>query len=155
MEKQTKKWTMRDGSKISIYDMSDSHLSNALNMIERKAEAGALYREGWFDPIGCDHVYDEYYLYGQDYLNKVEGYHELKSERRRRNNMCIKLSQAGTSCPDEVCACGCYLPGDELQQTWDYLDGLPTCVKCMKVQHEATEAARVRCISRPVKGSPQ
>ncbi len=32
----TAKWTMKDGSTILICDMSDEHLDNAIEMLERK-----------------------------------------------------------------------------------------------------------------------
>ena len=36
--KQTKLWTMRDGTKIRICDMSNLHLQNTMKMLERIAE---------------------------------------------------------------------------------------------------------------------
>lgn len=31
-------WTTRDGTKIDIRDMTDTHLSNAINMLDRRIE---------------------------------------------------------------------------------------------------------------------
>ena len=41
------KWTTREGVKIRVRNMTDNHLINTLNMLNRSAPAG----EDWFDAL--------------------------------------------------------------------------------------------------------
>ena len=44
------KWKMKDGSEINVCDMSDSHLANAIALVQRQEED-----LGFFENIfGCD-----------------------------------------------------------------------------------------------------
>ena len=43
------KWKTRNGDEISVKRMSDSHLENAINMLERKCEAGDM------DELRCEY----------------------------------------------------------------------------------------------------
>lgn len=54
MRKQTKIWTCADGTRLRICDMEDSHIDNAISLIERMAEArtGELVSSG-YQALGC------------------------------------------------------------------------------------------------------
>lgn len=43
MKKQKRKWTTKDGTKISICDMSEEHIDNSMRLMERKAKAQIEY----------------------------------------------------------------------------------------------------------------
>jgi len=43
------KWKTRNGDEISVKRMSDSHLENAINMLERKCEDGDM------DELRCEY----------------------------------------------------------------------------------------------------
>lgn len=65
MRKQTKIWTCKDGTRLRICDMEDSHLDNAIRLIERMAEArtGELVTSG-YQALGC--------LQGEMALDSIE-----------------------------------------------------------------------------------
>ena len=59
-EERVKYWTMKDGTKIKISDMSESHLDHTVKMLERK--------------------------YGDISLSRYAPYKALKEEQKKRNN---------------------------------------------------------------------
>ena len=66
LRKVTKRWTMRDGTRIRICDMSDAHLQNAIAFIERYAKvcyandrAVAAVLAGMFDGESMASYYTE------------------------------------------------------------------------------------------------
>lgn len=75
--------TTKDGTKMLVSDMSDSHLSNTIQMIERKAEEGITIRSGGGGPDYDSMWYDEETLTGDEAKNHMN-YGSYKSEQRRR-----------------------------------------------------------------------
>lgn len=51
MKKQTKIWKTRDGNKIRICGMEDSHLINTIKMLQRRAEVLRIKTEASFSVI--------------------------------------------------------------------------------------------------------
>lgn len=93
IRKQTKIWVTKDKRKIRICDMSDSHLSNTIRLLEREAEEDYLVEFNSF-PFGmsfggeiaqmeyeraCD---DMYFRDKEDYLPDI--YNNLVLEKNRR-----------------------------------------------------------------------
>ena len=95
IRKVTKKWTQRDGTKIPIYQMSDSHLANTIYMLRRVAlqnRHGALSAaysvscmlQGEMAIMDCDSAIDrmEDDPDGEDFLHPLYGDLMLDAERR-------------------------------------------------------------------------
>ena len=79
-------WTMKNGKEILYTDMSDSHLNNAIRLVEKWAQEGITITSGcsFFDKF----EYDQEELYGSEVYQHF-GYYGLKREqnlRKKRKN---------------------------------------------------------------------
>lgn len=93
LRKQTKQWTMRDGRKIRICDMTLDHLKNTMGMLERgaqsKHEADLNFMLTCPEPNGdmasveFDNMFDEQLDKGMgDYLPEI--YWDMMDDLERR-----------------------------------------------------------------------
>ena len=76
-------WTTADGRCIPIQDLTDEHLNNIINMIEREAREGVIH--GSLGLLGDDGPWAEK-IYGEEVLSHYP-YYELKEEQKRRNEL--------------------------------------------------------------------
>ena len=85
-----KTWTTKDGKKLYIKDIEDSHLLNILSLLEMKAKNGVECSWITFNDTGYDG--DSYVsdfitvsstLYGNEYLKHTQ-YKELLKEANKR-----------------------------------------------------------------------
>ena len=91
--KQTRLWTMKDGEKIRICDMADSHLENSIAMLDRalrrlqrdmpypefQGDMAQYYAELDWDRLQESVPEDQYPIYG----NLVEDRERRKWDNRR------------------------------------------------------------------------
>ena len=74
--------TTKDGTKIKLCDMTDSHLAATIRLFERRAKEGVTVRMGG-GSCAEDMWYDEDTLYGDEALEEL-GYSDYIKERDRR-----------------------------------------------------------------------
>ena len=76
---------IRDGTKIALHDLKDSHLQNIINLLQRKAEEGILVCSGGgFD--ASEIWYDEYKAFGDEALRLLH-YDKYLAEQERRKQL--------------------------------------------------------------------
>ena len=82
--------TTKDGAKIKLCDMTDSHLAATIRLMERKAEEGIVVCCYGSGSCAEDIWYDEDHMQGKDALEHM-GYTDYVKERNRR------MSNAGVT----------------------------------------------------------
>ena len=73
----------KNGDKIALSKLEDSHLQNIINLLQRKAKEGVKVRYGG-GTTADDIWYDEDMLYGEEALKKLHYYEYLAEQKRRR-----------------------------------------------------------------------
>ena len=76
--------TTRDGTKIKLCDMADSHLAATIALMERRATEGIVVRFGG-GSCAEDMWYDEDHFEGEEAL-KFMGYYDYVAEQEKRGN---------------------------------------------------------------------
>jgi hypothetical protein len=78
-----KYWTMNNGGKIKISEMSDTHLINSVKMIERLAKEGLKIYGGQYYGEGEDDFWEDE-IYGKDVYDEFPAYKSLWKEVKNR-----------------------------------------------------------------------
>ena len=96
--------TTKDGTKIKLCDMTDSHLAATIRLMERKAREGIVVIDGGGSGPD-DFWYDEDLLHGNDALEHM-GYYDYVAERDRRiSNATGEPRGLPRSAPPDCSAC--------------------------------------------------
>ena len=85
ISRTTKKYmhVTKNGDKISLNKLEDSHLQNIINLMLRKSKEGVKVMFGG-GSTADDIWYDEDMLYGEEALKRLHYYEYLAEQRRRR-----------------------------------------------------------------------
>lgn len=75
--------TTKDGKKIKLQNMTDSHLLNTIAYFKHRAKEGILVRDGGGGPEADDMWYDEYFLEGKEARNFLQINKYIQEAKRR------------------------------------------------------------------------
>ena len=83
----------KNGDKIALNKLEDSHLQNIINLMLRKSKEGVKVMFGG-GTTADDIWYDEDMLYGEEALKKLHYYEYLAEQKRRRTMLAPDTASA-------------------------------------------------------------
>ena len=73
----------KNGTKIKLSEMTDEHLKNTINLLQKQAEKGITVQTGDSGPSAEDYWYDEQCLKNEEAFEYLDGHKYVKEWNRR------------------------------------------------------------------------